>query len=91
MPHLTTDVLGGMLILGTDGKDFSTSEGQIEVTGVHGPVVVQIPRTQGRAVVEVAGAVYLRKVDERVEVLQAGADSLPSGFVFSAPGLEPTG
>ena len=70
-------------VVAATGTRFATSRGRIEVSQVHGPIEVRVPRQLSELSLVVDGEPYLRKTGEDVEILRAGVDSLPAEFVFT--------
>ncbi|NNM33710.1 MAG: hypothetical protein HKO53_11625, partial [Gemmatimonadetes bacterium] len=70
-------------VVAATGTRFATSRGRIEVSQVHGPIEVRVPRGLTELHLLVDGEPYLRKIGEDVEILRAGVDSLPAEFVFT--------
>lgn len=74
---------GELEVVAVTGTRFATSRGRIEVSQVHGPLEVRVPRELAQLTLVVDGEPYLRKSGEEVEILRAGVDSLPAEFVFT--------
>ena len=70
-------------VLAGPGTRIAAADGRIEARDVRGPVDVRIPRRLEQVSILVSGALYLRKDGPRLEVYQAGVDTLPSEFVFA--------
>ena len=68
------------------GSVFSSRSGVVEVRSPTEEVRIELPRGLARATVEVNGAVYLRKIDGRLELVGASEDSTASTVRFRVPG-----
>ena len=68
------------------GSVFSSRSGVVEVTSPTDEVRIELPRALARATVEVNGAVCLRKIDGRLELVVPAEDSTASTVRFRVPG-----
>ena len=68
------------------GSVFSSRSGVVEVRSPTEEVRIELPRGLARATVEVNGAVYLRKIDGRLELIGAAEDSTASTVRFRVAG-----
>ena len=68
------------------GSVFSSRSGVVEVTSPTDEVRIELPRTLARATVEVNGAICLRKIDGRLELVVPAEDSTASTVRFRVSG-----
>ena len=73
-------------VLAGAGTRFRTGAGRLDITEVVGDLRLSLPGTAQSVTVFVGDQIYVRKIDERVEVLGPGVDTIDAEFVFSPPG-----
>ncbi len=78
----------GVMASVTAGENatFSTAPGVVEVSRAGAPIRVEIPRGVEGATVEVDGALFLRKVGPRIELVGPAEDSTAAAILFRVPG-----